>query len=109
MIFWPLELLYPLNGALHLASIEAEKSKKNIIGRLHWRPRLRLKVWFLSGWLHWWRWRAFFRRLRYNFIMWQHKHNLRCRCVSCHQRTGEHSPDCPKSKEWKLANVTHRD
>lgn len=95
MIFWPLELLYPINHALRDASIEGGKDKKDILKRLNWRARWRLKIWLKSEYFHLWRWRAFFIRLRHNFIMWQHKHNLRCRCVSYHQRTGEHAPHCP--------------
>ncbi|KKN03382.1 hypothetical protein LCGC14_1108300 [marine sediment metagenome] len=100
MKFWPLELLYPINHALHEASVEAGKDKKDIMKRLPWRPRWRIKIWIKSEYLHWWRWKGFIRLLRHNFLMWQHKHNLRCRCVSYHQRTGEHAPDCPKSPDF---------
>lgn len=95
------KLIMPMNEALLAASINAGEGKK--FKDLDPKIQRRIKLWNLGEWWHWWRWRAFLRQKHHEFIMWQHKHNLRCRCVSYHQRTGKHTSNCPKYKRkfWR--------
>lgn len=101
-------LFYPINEALRQASEMAGKcngmeSEKGWYKKLPWYVRVRFRIWIWGELGHWWRWKGFFRQKRHEFIMWLHKHNLLCRCVSHYQRTGKHSSNCPKSKKrfWR--------
>ena len=64
----------------------------------------RIKLFNLNNWLHWWRWKSFFKISWINFEMWQLNHYFRCTCVDYHRETGKHRDNCPKSryKWWQL-------
>lgn len=94
-------LIMPIDDACRAIS-ELSGEKDNLKFKdIPWRPRWRFRIWTWGEWKHWWRWKGLYSDIHYRFIMWQHKHNLRCRCVTHFQDTGKHKPECPKSEKFR--------
>ncbi len=96
-IFEKIGVLYPINQALH--DISEVYSEGFEFSDVNWKARSRFKLWTAGEWWYLWRWRGLYCELRHKFRMWQHKHNLLCRCVTYYQENGVHKENCPKHKK----------